>query len=348
MQVLDPEGRYKRLTGYTPEDLYNWRLERGWTLGLRSELRVFQAAIRLGSPLIERRLRQFWASRPAPDIVVSLVPNFNKVMRQSLAYAHPGVPFVTVMTDMADLPPRFWIEPGLDQHLVCGTQRAVEQARAAGHREDHIHRSSGMIIRPDFYRRVAANRSAELQALGLDPSRPTALVMFGGYGSAQMLRIAHELTDVQLILMCGHNRTLETALRTLKRAAPHAALGFTRDVPRFMSISDCFIGKPGPGALSEALHCGLPLITFRNAWTMPQERYNTEWVEEQGVGRVVASVRELPDALQELITNLPRYREAVDRVSNQAVFELPGILAKVIETRRQVAWVPDQPAIAAS
>lgn len=126
MQVLDPEGRYKRLTGYTPEDLYNWRLERGWTLGLRSELRVFQAAIRLGSPLIERRLRQFWASRPAPDIVVSLVPNFNKVMRQSLAYAHPGVPFVTVMTDMADLPPRFWIEPGLDQHLVCGTQRAVE------------------------------------------------------------------------------------------------------------------------------------------------------------------------------------------------------------------------------
>lgn len=205
-----------------------------------------------------------------------------------------------------------------------------------------------MIIRPDFYRRVAANRSAELQALGLDPSRPTALVMFGGYGSAQMLRIAHELSDMQLILMCGHNRTLETALRTLKRSAPHAALGFTRDVPRFMSISDCFIGKPGPGALSEALHCGLPLITFRNAWTMPQERYNTEWVEEQGVGRVVASVRELPDALQELIAKLPRYRAAVARVSNQAVFELPGILAKVIETRRQMAWVPDQPAIAAS
>jgi hypothetical protein len=32
---------------------------------------------------------------------------------------------------------------------------------------------------------------------------------------------------------------------------------------------------------------GLPVIVERNAWTLPQERYNTEWVLEKHVGLVV-------------------------------------------------------------
>jgi 1,2-diacylglycerol 3-beta-galactosyltransferase len=31
----------------------------------------------------------------------------------------------------------------------------------------------------------------------------------------------------------------------------------------------------------------LPVIVQRNAWTMAHERYNTDWVEEMGVGVVV-------------------------------------------------------------
>ena len=51
-----------------------------------------------------------------------------------------------------------------------------------------------------------------------------------------------------------------------------------------MRLADFFIGKPGPGCLSEAVQLGLPVITIRNAWTMPQERYNAQWVREQGLG----------------------------------------------------------------
>ena len=58
-----------------------------------------------------------------------------------------------------------------------------------------------------------------------------------------------------------------------------------------------FIGKPGPGSLSEAVHMGLPVITFRNTATMPQERYNATWVEENQLGRVIGSVNDLPGAL---------------------------------------------------
>jgi UDP-N-acetylglucosamine:LPS N-acetylglucosamine transferase len=56
----------------------------------------------------------------------------------------------------------------------------------------------------------------------------------------------------------------------------HHVVGFRPEVKRWMSLADYFIGKPGPGSLSEAVHMRLPVVTIRNAWTMPQERYNTD------------------------------------------------------------------------
>jgi len=83
--------------------------------------------------------------------VVSLVPNFNRSICQSLAQALPGVPLVTILTDIADYPPHFWIERGGDQHFICGSAKAVEQARALGHPAEKVHRVSGMILNPRFY-----------------------------------------------------------------------------------------------------------------------------------------------------------------------------------------------------
>ncbi len=324
-EVLDPAGRFRRATGMDPEDLYNKRLARGWTLGMAQELKLLQGVIRMAHGSLVRTLQQHWL-RSEPDIVVSLIPNFNRALGESLAGALPGVPFVTVLTDMADHPPHFWIEPGLNQHIVCGTDAALAQARAAGYRNDQLSLTSGMILHPSFHAPMRVDRERELAALGLDPKRSTGLVMFGGQGSMQMLRIARLLGDRQLILMCGHNAALAEALRRLQRPAPHAVLGFTREVARTMALADWFVGKPGPGSLSEALHMGLPVITFSNAWTMPQECFNTRWVEQHGVGRVVASIKQLPQAVDELLADLPAVRQRVGALHNRAVFEVPDIL----------------------
>ena len=45
-----------------------------------------------------RRLRAHWAATQ-PDLVVSLIPNFNRALFDSLAQERPGVPYVTVLTD---------------------------------------------------------------------------------------------------------------------------------------------------------------------------------------------------------------------------------------------------------
>ncbi len=336
-EILDPQDVFCRTTGVKPEHYYNVRLAKGWTLGLSQELRILQALIRVSHRQLIAQLRRFW-QRCCPDMVVSLVPNFNRAMYQAFSQANPGAPYVTVLTDFADLPPHFWIEPRLPQHLICGTPYSVSQARAAGCRPDHIHRTSGMIINPDFYLDLHLNREAEMHKLGLDPGRPTGLVMFGGHGSRVMRGIAKRLDDVQLILVCGHNAALADQLRNRTAKAPRVVVGFTSQMRYFMQLSDFFIGKPGPASISESIHQGLPVIVVRNAWTMPQERYNTDWVLENDAGVVLESFKAIRSGVEQVTKDMPRYRKQVRQIRNRAVFEIPEILEDIF--MRVASWRP--------
>jgi UDP-N-acetylglucosamine:LPS N-acetylglucosamine transferase len=349
-EVLDPRDIFGKTTGLKPEQYYNARLARGWTLGLGQELKVLQALIRLSHKSLTTQLRRHW-ERTKPDLVVSLVPNFNRAMYQALIAARPNAPYVTVLTDFADMPPHFWIEPHQAQHLICGTATAAAQARAAGYDRAHIHETSGMIIRPDFYRDLHVDRRAERIKLGLDPDRPTGIVMFGGHGSKVMRSIAKRLDDTQLILICGHNSALADELRAMRCAAPRAVIGFTAQIRYFMQLCDFFIGKPGPGSISEAIQQRLPVIVVRNVWTMPQERYNTEWVQERGAGMVLDSFRAVREGVSALTARMDEYRAGVARIQNRAIFEIPAILGEILrlsdagaDRRRSHPAFPGHPA----
>ena len=329
MEVLDPHDKFRKMTGMAPEDYYNKRLARGWTLGLAQELKLLQAMIRLGHAPLQRALELHWR-QSRPDLVVSLVPNFNRALCHGLLATRSSAPFVTVLTDLADHPPHFWIEPDQPQSFICGTPYAAAQARNAGYAASQVFETSGMIIRPAFYKAHVADRDEALRGLGLDPRRPTGVVMFGGEGSMQMARIAASLADVQLILLCGRNEKLARTLGQIPTTARHAVIGFTSEVPRYMLMGDFFIGKPGPGSLSEAVQSGLPVITFENAWTMPQERYNAQWVREQGIGVVLKTTRGIRGGADQVLGRLEEFKARVSAIDNRAVFEVPPILAELL------------------
>ena len=341
-EVLDPGGRFRQLTGLEPEDLYNKRLASGFTLGLAQELKLLQGLIRLAHGALVQRLARHWQAT-RPDLVVSLIPNFNRALHDALALARPGVPFVTVLTDLADHPPHFWIEPGLAQHVVCGTAQAARQALAAGCDPARVHRVRGMLLRPEFHAGPPIDRAAERRRAGLDDSTPTGLVLFGGTGSGVMKRIAQALPATPLILMCGRNEALAQALRAMPSQAPRVVVGYTPEVAHWMRLADFFIGKPGPGSLSEAVQRRLPVIVTRNAWTLPQERYNTEWVREQGLGLVLRSFREVGPAVQGLVQRLPEFAARVAAVENRALFEVPEVLARILgESAAAPAGLPQR------
>ena len=75
----------------------------------------------------------------------------------------------------------------------------------------------------------------------------------------------------------------------------------------------------------------LPVFVERNAWTLPQERYNAEWITEQGVGVVLNNFRSIEDAMRSALANgeLARMKANAAALNNQAVFEIPEILARI-------------------
>lgn len=148
-----------------------------------------------------------------------------------------------------------------------------------------------------------------------------------------MEEIARRLPGRQLLLVCGHNRKLLGKLECVPHEAAMFIEGFTSDVARYMQLADYFIGKPGPGSISEAVAMRLPVIVECNAWTLPQERYNADWVREQGVGIVLPNFRGIARAVEELLepSAYARFRAATCRLHNRAVFEIPDILEKILE-----------------
>jgi hypothetical protein len=326
--ILKPLDVFRKYTGINMEDVYNLLLKKGWTLGSPQLTVAMHALIRLYHRGQVRMLKRFW-SEGQRDLVVSLVPNFNRALRQSL----PDTPLVTILTDLADYPPHFWIEQQ-QQYLICGTEKAVQQAKVLDHRAEGIFQTSGMILRPTFYEPVTVDRTEERKKLGLDPDLTTGLVLFGGEGSSVMLDIARRVTaPAQFIFICGKNQKLAERIRRLPTQFPKYVEGFTSEIPYYMHISDFFIGKPGPGSISEALAMQLPIIVERNAWTLPQERYNTEWIREKEIGVVLKSFRDIDAGLKELLepANYARFRANAAEIKNRAVFEIPEILDSLMQ-----------------
>jgi 1,2-diacylglycerol 3-beta-galactosyltransferase len=159
-----------------------------------------------------------------------------------------------------------------------------------------------------------------------------------------MVQIARRLDssryELQLIMLCGHNEKLRIQLQKLKTRNRIVVEGFTSKVDHFMSLADFFIGKPGPGSISEALQFNLPVIVERNARTLPQERYNTQWVLENKFGIVLPSFADIATGVNRLLDpgNFAELSRNAKDYSNRALLEVPVILDTIFKQHAALAF----------
>src|SRR5580704_17144566 len=90
-EILDPLDVLRKFTGIRIQDMYNRMLRNGWTLGSPQLMRVLQLVVRTYHAPSVRMLERFWRASD-PDMVVSLVPHFNRALRESFDQAFPGRP----------------------------------------------------------------------------------------------------------------------------------------------------------------------------------------------------------------------------------------------------------------
>ena len=349
-ELLDQLDLLKKITGIRIQDGYNLILRKGWTRLTPQLLPVLQGVVAMYHVPTVRMLAKYWREHPA-DLVLSVIPHFNRALAESISKSMPAAAFATLLTDFADYPPHFWIERQ-QQYLICGTEKAEQQAFDHGHDRDHVFLASGMVMKAKFYEKRTIDREAELRKLGLEPELPTGIVLFGGHGSSTMLDIVKRLnagsSEMQLVLICGKNAKLKKAIEETPTRFPKFVEGFTQDVDYYMALSSFFIGKPGPGSISEALQFHLPVIVECNGRTLPQERYNAQWVTEKRVGIVLKSFRDVREGVERLLDEetFEEMKINAGAYRNRALLEIPGFLDQILERHKADASEVGTPVVA--
>src|SRR5271170_7760739 len=99
-EMLDSLDIFRKYTGIRMQDVYNVMLQKGWTLGSAQMTVLMHGLIRLYHGGQVRLLKEFW-KQDERDLVVSLIPNFNRALYEIMHESLPATPLVTILTDLA-------------------------------------------------------------------------------------------------------------------------------------------------------------------------------------------------------------------------------------------------------
>ncbi len=280
----------------------------------------FNAAYRISQPFLRQGITQL-LERIRPDVIVSVHPLLNHITLQAMRDLGVRVPFITVITDLVSIHAA-WVAPGVTV-CVAPTQAARDYAIAAGLAPRRV-RLLGMPIDPTFATQPTTTLAERKAALGLDPTLPTILLVGGGEGAGGLAQAADALGRLslaaQLVIVTGRNRTLYNELLRAKDAfgMPTTILGFVHNMPELMRAADVVATKAGPGSISEAMACGLPIIL--TGYIPGQEEGNVDYVLSNHLGVLARTPEKLAAAVRALITpgaaSLEEMRANVQRLSH--------------------------------
>jgi hypothetical protein len=314
--------------------LYNATLksERMYYGDLEGAMRAGAWLARVMRPGAMTAVRAYYR-QAAPRVVVSFVPMHNRLFFEALRAERPGARCMVVPVDFEELFPLYWFDPAVDADYHCGTRRLVEDAVAAGIPAERVHAIPGMPTHARFHEPRRVDRAAALVGLGLDPSLPTVLIFFGAQGSRTIVDVASYLdagpTRVNLIAACGHHAGIRQRLSEWESRSPKHVVGFTRDIPALMRVSDVLVGKPGPVSIFEALASRLPMVLWDNPAFGVLFDYNLAWIEQAGVGVRLRVAADVGAAVRRVLDDA-RHRERTAEHAGDATSQLAAVVLRAL------------------
>ena len=197
-ELLDTIDPLNKVAHIRLQDGYNLLLRNGWTRFTPQLLAVLHSTVHMLHRPIVRVLERYWQRHDA-DLVLSVIPNFNRALSESVRHALPKAPFVTLMTDFADYPPHFWVERETE-YVICGTQHAVDQAISIGTQPEKCFLVSGMILQSPVLPTTVSqsgNRAATAGIAAKSAHRPYSLRRTGLLRHARHRRATSAVTNAR-------------------------------------------------------------------------------------------------------------------------------------------------------
>jgi 1,2-diacylglycerol 3-beta-galactosyltransferase len=253
-----------------------------------------------------RRAVRVAVEQASPDVVVSVHPLATAPASDALqAMSRTGpmpraerLPLVVVVTDMVTIHPA-WAAPRAE-----AVAAATESARDALVRygvPTGVISVLGLPVDARCAER-AATKADLRRGLGWDEGKFAVLLVGGGEGAGgleeQVAAIAEATRDVQLAVVAGRNEHLAEQLRSRDWGLTVHSYGFVHNMPELMQAADLLVTKAGPGTISEAMVCDLPMVITS---ALPgQEEGNVGYVVDHGAGLLASTSRDLAQIVKRL------------------------------------------------
>ncbi len=198
----------------------------------------------------------------------------------------------TLITDYG--PHSYWLSDYVDEFFV-GSEPAARNLEKRGVPANKI-TATGISTSADFTREF--DKDALRKVHGVDRDKKTVFLMSGGFGVGPIEKMLLSLNscsaDIQVIAVCGHNKTVYEDMEHLqeKLKYPLVLFGLTDKVAELMAISDLMITKAGGISVTEALNARLPMILFGS---IPgQETWNEEFLISNGAAEKAKRIEDIP------------------------------------------------------
>ncbi|KPU43648.1 processive diacylglycerol beta-glucosyltransferase [Oxobacter pfennigii] len=248
-----------------------------------------------------------------PDAIIGTHPFPMMALTRYKEQGTINVPVVSIITDYTAH--TCYIQNSVDAYIV-GDVDVSYILKNSGIAPEKIH-PFGIPINSSFLNTERVNTVKK--NLDLD-DKFTVLVMGGSFGAGSIKESLMELLssryDFQIIVVTGRDVKLKAKLDELveimRPKKTVRILGFTKDVPELMTISNVLITKPGGLTTTEAIIKGIPMVI---PYYIPgQEAENVDFLLNNGLALKTFKNYPLVTIIEILMDNPERLNEIKERM----------------------------------
>lgn len=325
------------------DDLYNMLMKKKLHTVLNKIYDVGVLTFKLQEPTIEKILFAY-LEKMQPDLIISVIPLVNNAILQTATVLN--IPFLLIPTDL---------DPGMALNAIkkptydrfrVGLSYDVEaiNGKVISH---FIPRSKisyvGFPVKKCFVDKQFC-QSIENE-FPIPKDKPVVLVLMGSQGSVELYKYAKELAKVKvplhLIFAVGRSEGLKEKINTIKFPShiTYMVVGFTDKMPEIMQKANLFISKSGGVSVNEGIYANLPMLLDASTILLRWEKFNLNFVVQQGFGQVVKHISHLLfeplsskiNKLFEDQTKLQEYKRNLEAFAKpNPSKEIPALVAQMV------------------